>query len=62
MLGYFQDETIGTDGDLDLKGVENLRKLVVELNIDDGSNDLCDLSIEKSGGAAVRTHTGYKRS
>mmetsp|Transcript_32120 Transcript_32120/g.39833 ORF Transcript_32120/g.39833 Transcript_32120/m.39833 type:complete len:335 (-) Transcript_32120:156-1160(-) len=42
VLGDFEDETVL--GALDLKGVENRRKLTLELHIDDGANNLGNLA------------------
>ena len=38
MLGNFEDETVL--GSVDLKSVKNGRKITVELDIDDGTNNL----------------------
>ena len=54
VLGNLKDETVL--GSLDLKGVENRRKLTFELHIDDGTNNLRDLS--SGAGEASYATTG----
>jgi hypothetical protein len=44
MLGDLKDQALIANSDFDLKGVKNLRKLLIELNIDDGSDDLGHLT------------------
>jgi hypothetical protein len=43
MLGYFQNESVLSS--LNFKSVENWRKCAFELDIDDGTNDLRNLSV-----------------
>jgi hypothetical protein len=60
MLSDLEDETILTGGNLNLKCVENLGKSSsVELNIDDGTNDLSDSSSIEFG-TGVEAASGYK--
>jgi hypothetical protein len=49
MLRHFQHQTFRTLGDFHLQGVQNLRELVFELHIDDGSNYLCNLTNIQQG-------------
>ena len=56
VLGDFQDQTFTSFRYVDLKGVQNFWKLIVELNIDDGSNNLSHLTgIKCCSSAAVST-------
>jgi hypothetical protein len=48
VLGDLEDETFAFG--FNLKGIENLGKLLVELNIDNGTNDLGDLTDTGGGG------------
>jgi hypothetical protein len=47
VLGDLKDETFISLGDFDLKCVENLRQFIVELDVDDGTDNLSDLSSEE---------------
>eukprot|EP01083_Nonionella_stella_P273711 928758_1 len=51
VLGDLEDEALA--GGFDFEGVEDLGKLLVELNIDNGSNDLSHLTHTGCGGGAA---------
>ena len=51
MLGNFEDESVA--GAFDLKGIQNRRQFTFKLHVDDGTNDLGNLSSRLNGGAEV---------
>ena len=55
MLGDLEDEALLTISDLNLKGVENLGELLVELDVDDGADHLGDLAVAHGGGRAAES-------
>jgi hypothetical protein len=58
MLGNFQHQSLTACGDFHLQSVQNLRKFILELNIDNGTNYLGNLTgVEGSSSAAVGTNT-----
>ena len=60
VLGNFQDQSLTSLGNLDLEGVQNLGKLFIELNINDGTNNGGDFSSAECGsGGAVGTDTRW---
>ena len=60
VLGNFQDQSLTSLGNLDLEGVQNLRKLLIELNINDGTDNGGDFSGAECGsGGAVGTDTRW---
>ena len=57
MLGNLKDQSLAAFRDINLKGIENLWKFLVELDVDNGTDDLGNLTGSPNGGrAAVGTN------
>ena len=60
VLRNFQDQSFISFNNFDFEGVQNFRKLPVELDINDGSNNGGDLTTGQGrGGRAVSTDTRW---
>ena len=58
VLGNLQDQSLTSIRNFDLKGIQNFRKLFIELNIDNGTNNGGNLTGTEGGsGRAVCTDT-----
>ena len=57
MLGDLQDQSLVSFRNFDLESIQNFREFFIELDIDNGTDNGGDLTVEGGSGGAVSTDT-----